>query len=88
MLIHCNAGIMHTNLIGDPPGYGMVFYHKYGISNILYLAIVKHTNDNLRPFKWYQFVVHESDASTHIFEQSFHGITWTLGKNLLHGLIR
>lgn len=41
MDIHCNAGIASTNLIGDLPGYGRVWYHPDGIANILSLARVK-----------------------------------------------
>jgi hypothetical protein len=25
--IHCNAGVATTNLVGDFPGYGTVWYH-------------------------------------------------------------
>jgi hypothetical protein len=37
MDIHCNAGVTRTNLIGDLPGYGQVWYHPNGIANILSL---------------------------------------------------
>ena len=39
--IHCIDGIIHTNLIGDLPGYGIVWFHNNGIANILSLANVK-----------------------------------------------
>ena len=35
--VRCNAGIATTNLIGDLPGYGTVWYLKDGIANILSL---------------------------------------------------
>lgn len=38
--IHCNAGITTTNLKGDLPGYGTVWYHPKGIANILSLSRV------------------------------------------------
>ena len=38
MDIHCNAGVASTNMIGDFPGYGTVWYHPRGIANILSLA--------------------------------------------------
>ena len=38
MDIHCNAGVTSTNLVGDLPGYGTVWYHPNGIANILSLA--------------------------------------------------
>jgi hypothetical protein len=41
MDIHCNAGVTSTNLVGDLPGYGEVWYHPSGIANILSLARVK-----------------------------------------------
>ena len=41
MDIHCNAGMTSTNLVGDLPGYGEVWYHPNGIANILSLARVK-----------------------------------------------
>jgi hypothetical protein len=41
MDIHCNAGVTSTNLIGDYPGYGTVWYHPKGIANILSLSRVK-----------------------------------------------
>jgi hypothetical protein len=41
MDIHCNTGVTSTNLIGDLPGYGEVWYHPNGIANILALAQVK-----------------------------------------------
>ena len=40
MNIHCNAGISTTNMVGDLAGYGIVWYHKNGIANILSLAKV------------------------------------------------
>ena len=40
MTIHCTGGVMTTNLIGDLPGYGTVWYHPGGIVNILLLANV------------------------------------------------
>jgi hypothetical protein len=40
--IHCNAGVARTtNLIGDLPGDGTVWYHPKGIANILSLSRVK-----------------------------------------------
>ena len=39
---HCNAGVTHTNKIGDLPGYSdPVWYNPKGISNILYLRLVQ-----------------------------------------------
>jgi hypothetical protein len=41
MDIHCNAGVTSTNMIGDLPGYGEVWYHPNGIANIISLKRVK-----------------------------------------------
>jgi hypothetical protein len=38
MTIHCTAGTVQTNLVGDLPGYGTVWYHPTGIANKLSLA--------------------------------------------------
>ena len=38
MKIHCNAGVSHTNQVGDLPGYGTVWFHPSGIANILSLS--------------------------------------------------
>jgi len=35
MDIHCNAGTATTNLVGDLPGHGVVWFHPHGIANIL-----------------------------------------------------
>ena len=41
MRIHCNAGSRLTNLIGDLPGYGTVWYDPKAIANILSLPQVR-----------------------------------------------
>ena len=39
--VHCNAGVTHTNKIGDLLGYSdPVWYNPQGISNILSLGLV------------------------------------------------
>ena len=40
MRVHCNAGSRLTNLIGDLPGYGTVWYDPKAIANILSLQRV------------------------------------------------
>jgi len=66
---------MHTNIIGDLPGYSIVWFHRNGIANILSLANVKnkhkvtYDSSNGNPF-----VVHKQDGSTRIFKQSSHGL--------------
>ena len=41
MRIQCNAGIHVTNLVGDLPGYGPVWFDPRAIANVLSLKLVK-----------------------------------------------
>ena len=41
MRIQCNAGIRVTNLVGDLPGYGPVWFDPRAIANVLSLKLVK-----------------------------------------------
>ena len=41
MRIQCNAGICVTNLVGDLPGYGSVWFDPRAIANVLSLKLVK-----------------------------------------------
>jgi hypothetical protein len=41
MDIHCNASTTSTNLVGNLPGYGKVWYNSSGIPNILSLSRVE-----------------------------------------------
>jgi len=38
--VHCNAGVVVTNLVGTLEGYGEVWYNPRGIANILSLTNV------------------------------------------------
>jgi hypothetical protein len=77
LAIQCNAGVATTNLVGNFPGYGTVWYHPKGIANILslsrmqehgYRIVYDSSNGN-------QFIVHTSDGSApHIFKQSERGL--------------
>ena len=75
MEIHCNAGVTSTDLIGDLPGYGEVWYDPNGIANILSLARVKDkyrvTFDSGAKNK---FIVHKEDGTTRCFEESRRGL--------------
>ena len=75
MFIHCTAGVAKTNLIGDLPGYGTVWYHPNGIANILSLPKVKEKyrvtfDSDINN----QFVVHRTDGTQRIFQQSPRGL--------------
>ena len=75
MYIHCTAGVTRTNLVGELPGYGTVWFHPDGIANILSLARVKtkyritfNSDENN------EFVVHKPDRSTRNFKESSRGL--------------
>jgi Zinc knuckle len=74
--IHCNAGITSTNLKGDLPGYGTVWYHPKGIANILSLSRVKEngyrvTYDSNNDTG---FTITKPDGSTRMFKESNKGL--------------
>ena len=75
MFIHCTAGVAKTNLIGDLPRYGTVWYHPNGIANILSLSKVKEkyrvTFDSDQNN---QFIVHRNDGTQRVFQQSPRGL--------------
>jgi hypothetical protein len=66
MDIHCNAGITSTNMVGDLPGYGKVWFHPNGIANILSLARVKeqgyHVTYNSNNGN--KFLIHKPDKTS------------------------
>ena len=75
MYIHCTVGVTRTNLVGELPGYGTVWFHPDGIANILSLSRVKtkyqitfNSDENN------EFIVHKPDGSTRNFKESSHGL--------------
>ena len=77
MYIHCTAGVTRTNLVGELPGYGTVWFHPDGIANILSLSRVKtkyritfDSDENN------EFIVHKPDGSTRNFNESSHGLCY------------
>ena len=80
MRIHCNAGSRLTNLIGDLPGYGTVWYDPNAIANILSLWRVRDRyhisyDSSLRKFiitkpSGKEFVFQESDGGLHYLDTS------------------
>ncbi len=76
MTINCNAGVMHTNIIGEMPEYpGKVWYNPKGIANILSLANVKRyyrvTYDSSHGNA---FIVHKPDKTQQQFRKSSKGL--------------
>ena len=75
MFIHCTASVAKTNLIGNCPGYGTVWYHPDRIANILSLSKVKDKyqvtfDSDINN----QFIVHCTDGTQQIFQQSSRGL--------------
>ena len=75
MYIHCTAGVTRTNLVGELPGYGTVWFHPDGIANILSLARVKtkyritfDSDENN------EFIVHKPHGTTRNFKESSRGL--------------
>ena len=68
MHIHCNAGVASTNIVGELPGFGTVWYAPDGIAIILSLSKVKQvyrvTYDSDIDDK---FIVHKLDGSVQEF---------------------
>ena len=75
MRIQCNAGICVTNMVGDVPGYGPVWFDKDAIANILSLKLVRendHITDN--SVGEYGFVVMKPNGERFKFQQSESGL--------------
>jgi hypothetical protein len=79
MDIHCNSGVTSTNLIGDLPGYGEVWYHPNGIANILSLKRVKTRGHRVTydSSKANEFHMHKADGTIRIFKESPCGLYYS-----------
>jgi hypothetical protein len=67
--------VTSTNLQGELPGYGTVWFHKDGIANILALSktAAKH-RVTYKNGKGNKFKVHKDDGTTRAFKQSKQGL--------------
>ena len=76
MQIHSVGGVSQTNMIGDLPGYGTVWYHKGGIANILSLSRVcnKGYTVTYSSAEGNEFTVLKKDGTKRIFKQSERGL--------------
>jgi hypothetical protein len=76
MDIHCNAGVTSTNLVGDLPGYGEVWYHPGGIANILSLSRVKNRGHRViyDSHDGNEFRVSRKNGTTRVFKESSRGL--------------
>lgn len=77
MRIHSNAGTVVTNLVGDYPGYGTVWYDPNGIANILSMSsmVNKGYDVHYDSKEGNQFVVKDPDGSHYgTFKQAARGL--------------
>ena len=76
MKIHSTGGVCHTDLVGDLPGYGTVWYHPNGIANILSLARLRKKGYRITysSEEGNVFNVIKKDGSVRIFRQSDEGL--------------
>ena len=75
MKIQCNAGTRVTNLVGDLPGYGPVWFDSRAIANVLSLKLVKdryHVKYNSNGKEG--FVVTKPNGEQFSFEESSSGL--------------
>ena len=84
MRIHCNAGSRHTNLIGDLPGYGTVWYDPDAIANILSLRRVRDRYHVLYDSSMRKFIVTKPCGKEFVFQESDGGLHY-LDTTLPHG---
>ncbi len=87
MTINCNAGVTHTNMIGEMPGYsGEVWYNPKGIANILSLANVKkHYRVTFDSKNGNGFIVHKDNGTQHCFKESQRGLFYLDTSETMHG---
>lgn len=83
MVIHCNAGVTRTRMVGDLPGYeGEVWYNPDGIANILSLSDVKkHYQVTYNSADGGCFRVHKPDGMIREFKESKTGLYFMLATN-------
>ena len=86
IIVHTNAGTTRTKLVGDLPGYGVVYYEPKGIANILSLARVKDRFQvTFDSSSGNTFVVTKPDGSRKLFQQSQSGLYFFSARLPSHG---
>eukprot|EP00957_Ditylum_brightwellii_P123784 9436065-Ditylum_brightwellii.AAC.1 len=69
--IYCTAGKSSTDMIGDLPGFGTVWYYAKGIANILSLSkVAKLFKVMFDSTNGKGFVVHKTDGTSRLFKKS------------------
>ena len=78
MHVYCNAGKTIIQTVANCPGFGVVWFHRGGIADILYLALVKEmfhiTYDRAMGTYANTFVVHKKYGKQRKFVQSTRGL--------------
>jgi hypothetical protein len=75
MNINCNAGVTRTDMVGDLPGCGEVWFNKRGIANILSLSRMEKKHRITYDSKsGKQFIVHKENGMMRRFRQSEDGL--------------
>jgi hypothetical protein len=75
MNIKCNAGVTRTDMVGDLPGCGEVWFNKSGIANILSLSrMEKKCRITYDSKNGKQFIVHKENGMVRRFRQSEDGL--------------
>ena len=75
IIVHCNAGKVRVNMMGELPGYGDVWYYPDGIANILSLFRVSlkfHVQYDSRVTG--SFIVWKDDGSSREFKPGTNGL--------------
>jgi hypothetical protein len=71
MNIHCNAGVTRTDMVGDLPGHGEVWFNKSGMANIpSLLRMEKKHRITCDSENGKQFIVHKENGMVRRFRQS------------------
>eukprot|EP00536_Pseudo-nitzschia_multiseries_P012196 jgi/Psemu1/31192/gm1.31192_g len=71
IVIHCNAGSVATTMVGDFPGFEMIWYLDGGIANILSLGLVSDKYCvTLDTSISQSFYVHKDDGTTRRFDRA------------------
>jgi hypothetical protein len=75
MELSTQAGSTTTNLVGELRGYGTVWFHPHGITNIIALANMKKKHPITYDSRnGNEFVVHKDDGTTRTFKESDRGL--------------
>ena len=74
MWVHCNAGSCLTNLVGDLPGYGTVWYNPKAIVNRLSLRQVRDRYHISYDSSYRNFVVTKPSGKEFVFQESEGGL--------------